>query len=483
MIRDEPLVVTHVIKQKVDFRSEQLFGFVWLIYTIIQLDRHVFFQDEHNSWLIAKSNHSLSNFFDVTRSEGRPPTYFLILKVLNFFTDASEAPKIVTAVAAITFFYAIAFSEYLSSSMKLLTFALLPFFQIYFLFSREYPLILATLALLSNWGLFHGKNTKRISIGLLILASFNIFGWIFGFTVFVARLFHVFKKKSTSVFRQKYLRKSFPLLILFLILVTMIPPKGAHVIEPSIPHSLKGVGLKIGYSYQNMFSIREGIIHGELDGSKAALILFPVVGIFLSVLIGVQLWRANSNNFLMYIFFQLLVHAYWIFGHAPMWWHTRLNLLFCLLLASSTIEVKARSVPWLFAIGVLVITSVFALRDLYFFKDFSKSKSAVGIIKRECGVQCQVFVEDHIRGAAISGYLQSPVFFLDKQKSGTHFDWRSPSKSDWNFEDVKENLSSQRDVVVVISQHRDIDPNFVLVGSALGGVWGSEDFYVYKYVP
>ena len=483
MIREKPLVVINVIKQKVDLRSEQLFGFVWLIFTLIQLDRHVFFQDEHNSWLIAKSNHSLSNFFEITRSEGRPPTYFLILKGLNFFTDASEAPKIITAIAAIIFFYAIAFSEYLSSSTKHFIFALLPFFQIYFLFSREYPLILATLAMLSNWGLFNGKNTKRISTGLLILASFNVFGWLIGFTVFVARLFHVFKNNSTSVFKQKYLHKSLPLLILFLILATMIPPKGSHVIDPSIPRSLNGVGLKISYSYQNMLSIHEGIFHGEIDSSKAALILFPVVGILLSVLIGVQLWKAKSNNFFMYLFFQLVVHAYWIIGHAPMWWHTRLNLLFCLLLASTTIGIKTRSVPWLFAIGVLVITGVFALRDLYFLKDFSKSKSAVGIIERECGRQCQVFVEDHIRGAAISGYLQSPVFFLDKQKSGTHFDWKSPSNPDWNFEDVKENLSSQRDVVVVISQRRDIDPRFVLVGSALGGVWRSEDFYVYKYVP
>jgi hypothetical protein len=58
------------------------------------------FRDELNAWQIAKNATSIIDIFSIARYDGRPPTYYLLLRALAQLYKSPEGIKLISILCA-----------------------------------------------------------------------------------------------------------------------------------------------------------------------------------------------------------------------------------------------------------------------------------------------------------------------------------------------------------------------------------------------
>ena len=194
-------------------------GFAWFAYVVYSISKHSMFRDEQNAWQLAKNPNSIFEMLGNSRYEGRPPTYFLILRGLSLVSNAPEAIKAVSIVCAAISGFVILNKLRVHLYLRILLLLTFPFSGVYFVFVREYSLVILLLVLIC-WIALDGKLTSVLGVFLIGLLMFvNLFGLMMGISITMYLIF-----QSTCDRRKTKMNAMLLSLVAGLSILLMIPP-------------------------------------------------------------------------------------------------------------------------------------------------------------------------------------------------------------------------------------------------------------------
>ncbi len=453
------------------------------------------FRDEHNAWLMAKEPDSIFGVMGLVRDEAKMPVYFIILRVLSWFTNAPEAPKVLSLLFAGATCALILTTRNLKAIFRIVLLCTFPFAGSYFVFVRDYGLVIFLLAITVRFNLVQRRETlAAVSVDAL-LALTNLFGFMYAVSQAIVSVVDLVltKRKPNRRQTQTLLLRSLPL---FLAIVFMSSPVERIASQTTYDRPLGIVAREAINKFNNtIFPLSRNPWSAEIssDLPTRSIVLF-FVGTILLLTISFAIWQRSKKIFVSFFIFNLLFCANLAFGYAWFWWHfgmhqaVTLVFLATVLRERTTSEHKGliRRTTLLVSGGftaILIAANVLGPgATLFTFSNFSNSKQTARAITEDCPRRCLIIVADQDESVSISGYLNSPVFDFKLQKFRSHFSWRDdfdPNPS-WIF---LERTADDHEATyfvspVPVAETLHLPRSFKFFKRVTGGIW--ENYWVYK---
>lgn len=448
------------------------------------------FRDEQNAWQLAKNSVSIFEVFSNSRYEGRPPTYFLLLRAFSQLDKSPEAIKLISFVCAGFSAFVILRKFQSPLYLRILLLFSFPFSGTYFVFVREYCLIITLLALL-GWMISEDRIDSPIGLmAISALMILNLFGLMMGISLTVYLLL-VKKSKLASVFTNKKLFFLVPVALLSA--AFMIPPSDSTFVGNQFDESPSTLARLFVYKFiEIIFPLN---LQGEYGNEKSlykTLLLFGA-GLVLIFAIGFLFWKTSKAIFATYIIYSVLFFGNVTVGYAWHWWHFGMYQSFVILLSVVCLsEFNLRrfwSSPHIvsgFLTLVLLLVNVLGsyigpAKVMFSSQEFSGAKKAANAIFDECqDAACFVASLDHTIGVPLAGYLNKSVYFMDKGHFGTFFDWRKTISFVDPITELQEISKVENRVLLASPRPLENDTRIELFFQFSDAVW--ENYWIYRLV-
>jgi hypothetical protein len=465
-------------------------GLVWFAYVVYALSRHSMFRDEQNAWQIAKNATSIIEVFSISRYEGRPPTYFLLLRALSQLHKSPEAIKLISILCAGCSAFVVLRKFRMPLYLRMLFLFSFPFSGTYFVFVREYCLIVTLLALL-GWIISEdkiGSLLGSLTIGVLMLV--NLFGLLMGVSLALYMVLET-TPKTRSIFLNRKLLLLVPLAVLSAVL--MIPPSDSIFVGNQLGETRSTLLRRFVFKFIEIIfplNLQNGYENPTI--TYLTVFLFIAGVIFISA-IGYFFWRTSKAIFATFVLYSSLFFGNVAFGYAWYWWHFGMYQAFVVLL---TVVCLGRYgfisslKPTLFGSGLL--TFVFLLicvmwtflspaKVMFSSQEFSNAKNAANAILGECqDDECFIASSDQAIGVPLAGYLNSPIYFLDKGHFGSFFDWRKQIQYVDPITELEIISKGNSSVLLASSRPMEQDVRLEFIAEYSDAVW--ENYWIYRLV-
>lgn len=455
-------------------------GFAWFAYVVYSISKHSMFRDEQNAWQLAKNPNSIFEMLGNSRYEGRPPTYFLILRGLSLVSNAPEAIKAVSIVCAAISGFVILNKLRVHLYLRILLLLTFPFSGVYFVFVREYSLVILLLVLIC-WIALDGKLMSVLGVFLIGLLMFvNLFGLMMGISITMYLIF-----QSTFDRRKTKMSAMFLSLVAGLSILLMIPPGDTTFVGNQLGEETSTILRTFVYKIAQIFFP----FNQQTWSDKIRLYAFAFSVLFL-LAIGYSFWKTSRPVFIAFFVYSGLFFSNVAIGYAWYWWHFGMYQSFVLILIvlsistqkSKTILKKNLMIPGAITAafcGISVLSSFIGPGEMMFTnQEFSNAKRAATAIQKLCALdECFIAATDHAIGVPLAGYLNQPVFFLDKGHFGSFFDWKTESRAVDPWSDLID-LSLPSEMVVLASSVPLTDADrYLFIEAFSDAVW--ENYWLY----
>jgi hypothetical protein len=469
-------------------------GMLWTGLILSFLLVHDMFRDEQNAWLIAKSKISILDWFELIRYEGRPPLYFILLRGLSLITGSPNAPKALMILIAAAVCILILSERRLNPFLKVLMLTTLPFFGIYFVYVRDYALIVLLLAAVFRFDVIAQPGRKWNVIVVLLLAFTNLFGWMFALAI-TASLVGSTPRIESEPRWQNW--KTGAVLVSGLVGAAALmirPTDSISPLKPNIEENLvTGIKIFIYKFNETLFPI--GV--NTRFGGVFPILSVPIVTVFafgLLVLVAVALWLRSIGRAYVVTFavFSLLFFGNLAIGYSWYWWHFGMFHGGVITLIFSGLKNREKGGPGFryeflygLAIATLVVASIAGNifgpgSTIFTTQTFSNASLVAESIEIECSTSCLVTTADMNGSVSVAGYLNRSVYSVTRDEFQTHFAWNESEFSSWSWEEVLLVGESYRDLFFVSEVPLEFPSSFYLFGEFSGAIW--ENFWIYKRI-
>jgi hypothetical protein len=465
-------------------------GLVWFAYVVYSLSRHSMFRDELNAWQIAKNATSIIDIFSIARYDGRPPTYYLLLRALAQLYKSPEGIKLISILCAGCSAFVVLRKFRMPLYLRMLFLFSFPFSGTYFVFVREYSLIVTLLALL-GWIISEdkiGSLLGSLTIGVLMLV--NLFGLLMGVSLALYMVLET-RPKTRSIFLNRKLLLLVPLAGLSAAL--MVSPSDSFNTGSQLGETRSEILRRFVYKFvETIFPLNLQNGYENLTITKLTVLLFIAGAIMISA-IGFFFWGTSKAIFATFVLYSSLFFGNVAFGYAWYWWHFGMYQAFVVLLAVVCIGrygFISFLKPSLISSGLLTLvfllicvmgTFLSPAKVMFSSQEFSNAKNAANAILGECQEEeCFISSSDQAIGVPLAGYLNKPIYFLDKGHIGSFFDWRKQIQDDDPITELESISKGSSSVLLASSVPLSEDTRLEFIAEYSGAVW--ENYWIYRLV-
>jgi hypothetical protein len=451
--------------------------------------RHEMFRDEHNAWLIAKSSVGISEWFNLIQYEGRPPLFFILLRLLSYITRAPEAPKALMLICGICTVIMIMGKPSVSWWTRLPMMLTLPFFGAYFIYVRDYALVVLFLSMVYRFNALKEPMKPRSIVLMLLLMFTNLFGWMFAAAQTANQMLMWMGNRTGTTSRRVVI--SIQITGLAISASLMIRPLDSiSPLQSSIESSLISQLRVFVFKFNEVIwpISPNSLFQAQYPHLQLRTLVIFAFGFAACISIGYLLWRQKSGLVSLYLFFILLFCGNLAFGYAWYWWHFGMfhagviTVIFC---AEPVIE-RLSDIRWT-ASRILVMAFVIVSMagnflgpsaSVFSATNFSNAKDAAALIQIDCPANCLIAVTDNSGSVSLAGYLNTPVYSLVLDRPQTHFVWSESATSDWSWQEVDALSEDYFATYVVLEGPVNAPRNYTLLQVFDDAIW--ENYWVYK---
>jgi hypothetical protein len=499
------------VAQKLNLKSDRGFP-VWItsVFFLLELNNlihHALWRDELQTWMIARSSHSIRELLYLKRFEGHPDFWFLVLYFLTRFTSNPLAMQMIhLAIASCTVYVFAKFAPFTNLQKALFAFGYFPFFE-YATISRNYALgVLLVVVFCAVYRARPKKNYLLLSLLLSILAQSSIYGVILVGALSVIILGDIFWSASS----QESLPGVSRLLLSVFLLVTSVcfsiasswtpPDGGLHFARTRLVYTLTMISrsfVPIPRVTQNFWN--SNILH------TPEMVVLSIVLLLISILLLLPnpavLAGYCSGIACLYCFkyfvhsgavrydghaFLLFIACTWIGSYNP-GTQTGRQTIFSGLTPLERIQAhKQTAMTGL--LGIQAVAGIVA-SILAFITPFSRAKDVAKFITDNHMEKMFIVGDRDYSISTVAGYLDRDIFYLRGNRPGTFIIWdnqRIAPPAQTAIELARDKADQQKhDVLAILNYPSDSDDgNISKLSSFEGAVQVDENYYLYivKYV-
>ena len=418
-------------------------GILFLLFVIASstlLALHEPWRDELQSWEIARQSHSLSELFHLSRYEGHPAAWYLLLYAVTRFTHDFSPVQWLNWALMVAAVALMLWRAPFTRLQKLLAVSGYFFLFEYTVLARNYAIgILAAFAvcfLMKNWR----RHWVWLHLGLFVMLQSNVFAAFLAAAFFVPLWFLGLKNaRQERRFAGKFVVGTLIFLAGFaLSALDMAPPAGTAFMPEwrwSTPEILPALGAFV-HALTPIPKWRLDFWNSHFLSSFTGWEILPWVELGLaSILLAICVWMLRKSWFAL-TFFLLAWAAITVFlsvkyvGFMRHHGHFFLGLVMAVWVKNDFFENKnteagqgrGEAVVFTLLLGLQVLGSVPAA----FFEiryPFSQSAEVADFL-RENG-RADAFIAGHFDYATspVAFHLNRPIFYPNAGKSGTFITW------------------------------------------------------------
>lgn len=434
---------------------------VFLLVTIPVMLRHEMWRDELQAWLLARDTVSLRDLFHELRYEGHPALWYLVLRVMTTVTrDPRWMQWLSVGIGAASVYVFARFAPFPRANRALFAFGYFVVYG-YTVVARSYGLEMLLLLIVC---VLIMRQRSRLAVGLLLIliANTTVYGAIMVVALVGAFLVEaVWEGHKSRCIRQRLANVSTIALCGVLGLVLLVMQVRRPADAPFNGNSLAVATLlhrrasriadhpfierltPVWRAYVPIPSTDDlsGLWEGDLllgRSPKGVPVAVVLSGVMFAVALAMLRRSIVGLAFLLMatcgiLLFSLLIYVGALYHHG----HFFLALIVAFWVAASQRGVASRrpqpdaphgrALAWLDAhsqqlIGLLLVVQVggaaFRLVGDYLFP-FSEGEAAADYIRAHGLRDSQIATYPGFQGTTISGYLNRPVYELDRRASAT----------------------------------------------------------------
>jgi len=481
---------------------------IFFVFQFVLVHFHEPWADEIHAWEITRCSHSLGELFYITRYEGHPKLWFIMLYFLQKVTTSYVAMQYLHVfIAACAVFVFCFFSPF--STIKNILFCAGYFFSYeYSIISRNYTI--EVLLLFWAAGIYTKYGDKRLwllSLLFFLLYQTNVFAIIIGAPFWGYVLLNSLNKKNYKSF----IGPSVIVLagIIFSTITTLPPPDNFTAPWNTYfdVHNLAKV-ISTGYTaYIPIPRVSNKFwYYNLLDALPHHIIIEDFLTLALLFLVTV-LFRNNKKLLLLFYagtIGEWLFFYFKYFGYIRHHGHLFLLFALCYWLYSSQSKIRQGTTMWYrmgkwvnkYAITTILISQVLAscvanIFDVFY--PFSNSEPVAKYIKSQSLDKLPLLGDGDFSAAGIAGILHEDIYYMRPAKWGKYI---LPDQNWGPFikfgqarlltEANKIMTEKKSDVIVILSYpFKDTNLDNWKLLKTFGGSIDEEDYYVYKvgYTP
>jgi hypothetical protein len=441
---------------------------VWLAGVILITSTHEFWRDEVRAMSLAQSAHSPLHLAELTKYDGHPLLWYLLLYVGQILVDTPLVlPVVSITIATVAVSVLLLYAPFPLWFKTLYIFTSFPFFE-YAVKARNYGISMLLLFLFAACYLKRAKHPILLATILALLANTNVHSAVLACILAGVWVWQTLvEKRSLS---PRVLGGSFYLSILIvaagvaLCLATTFPRQNSILYNPSddlisaIPRSFIDAALHP----TRFFSEVVPFVEGPVD----VFLLFMVI---LGLLPSISLMMAAFAGQVSFgMFFNLVVEG--------KYWHQGLYLVFLLSLywialnspgldAAHRIKRKLLSIGLYVSFFVLVVNGLFQSYDLVIgeIREETSSSKAFGAFLRESDrLQDAIIVpEPDYLIESLPYYADNRIYLPREQRFGETVSWTTDAAAALTMSDL---LSAANEIheqydqpVLIVLGHRRMD--------------------------
>ena|GEM_PF-356798 len=281
-----------------------LFSAIFLIVEFILIQFHEYWADEIHAWAIAHKSASLSDVFYNGRYEGHPKLWYVLLYLLQKFTDNIFYMKVLNLCIATGAVFVFCYYSPFSFMTNIL-------FCIGYFFAYEYSIIsrnYAITVLLLFWcaGIYtkyKGKHILLLSVLFFLLFQTNVYAVIIGFPFYCYILWTLYKRKNIRI---PYVTGSVIVILAGLVasILTMKPPSDSGLSTENLRFSLHDFAHTLSIVFTSYIPIPQLNFHFWSSNILNALQHHIYVQAFLSIILLIAvciLFKENKKVLALFI--------------------------------------------------------------------------------------------------------------------------------------------------------------------------------------
>lgn len=227
------------------------------------------------------------------------------------------------------------------------------------------------------------------------------------------------------------------------------------------------------------------VVNDPIPATSAAVVT--------TLLVAVSAWRRSWLLGAHAVISSGLLIAYFALGNYFFWWHVGvlylnfIGILFLSVISDSPLDARARTTPvvtYLTLLAVL-IAQVYAVfvppgYDLLGHRPYSNAKRTVEFVRTVCDSDCVVLVSRELNTSAIPGYLERPVYYVDRGRMGTYAPWGDQKYLPREWSNIVAAARLFPNAVIITDERRGKPKGVRLLASFSGAVWLDENFEVWR---
>lgn len=223
----------------------------------------------------------------------------------------------------------------------------------------------------------------------------------------------------------------------------------------------------------------------------------PVVVTLMSSVIALAVvvfaWRRSPLLGVYAIASSGLLIGYFTFSNYYYWWHlgvlllNLVGILFLTIVDDRTSERDAIGIHLapLATLLFVLAAQVYAVfvppgYDLLGNRPYSTAKRTIEFVRSVCASDCVVLVSQELNASAIAGYLERPVYYVDRGRMGTYAPWGDRTYLPREWPDIVAAARLFPKAIIITDERRGPPQGVDLLASFSGAVWPEENFEVWR---
>ncbi|MEP7169760.1 MAG: hypothetical protein ABI855_10365, partial [Bacteroidota bacterium] len=219
--------VKNIFSKNQRFKEALIITFIFFVLELILISFHEMWRDEIATWSLCFNSHSLKELLFITRYEGHPKLWFIIVYFVQLFTGNIFYMQLVhICIAAATVFVFCFYSPFSLGKNILFCFGYFFVYE-YAVLSRNYAIEIFLLFLaVSAYTKSNGKSIILVSAILFFLLQTSLYAVIIGMVFYCYMILSEFLLRITIT--KKMILSSFIILcgLIFSVLAMIPPPDG-----------------------------------------------------------------------------------------------------------------------------------------------------------------------------------------------------------------------------------------------------------------
>jgi len=477
---------------------------VFFLLELINIRHHAMWADEMQVWSFSVHSHSLRELLYLTRYEGHPDAWqLLVYSISRFFSDPVAMQFLHLAIATMTAYVVARYSPFPRLQKVLIIFGYFLFYE-YAAISRDYAL--GILCLFAFCVVFRPGPQKKyglLVILLALMAESNIYALIIALSLALMILFELLQARESrqylfSKMREIAFAAALFLTAVFISLLQMRPPTDAgwNVLSGLAGRTRNGFSSTLAMIWRAFLPIPRlsyQFWNSNLLGDHTRVMaLLSILILCISVLFFVH----KRTVLFLYVFglgalllFKQLLYT-GLLRHDG---HAFILFLACMWLSKSYPDEKfplplveraaERLGPhqdclFLGLLGVQVIAALIA-SGIALKVPFSEAKAAANYLRAHRMDSMFIIGDPDLAMSPIAGYLNREIYYAQGNRMGSYIIW--DAKRTRPTEPVLElgrrkAAELQQDVLVILNVR---DPSAHAIASFEGGIVRYEDCYIY----